>query len=182
MNEDFRNWWKDEFLRVEFMSAFDDVSEPLHCYSVALDDAGTLTDIRPPYLLGVKKNGKWGYVDIHHNFVIEPQFDNGFGICYNGILVNQKNGNYGGIYIETGKIAFSFVYQWLGFTYNDTYVARKGEIMCALLKPGDVKLTDFNYLGITNEIHNGTAGYLRKNWLGNYVKGRIDLNTGKELS
>lgn len=156
------------------------MSEPLHCYKVSLD--GTMTDICPPYLLGVKKNGMWGFVDVHHNFKVEPQFDNGFGLCYNGILVSQKNGNYGGIFLETGKTAFSFIYQWLGYAYNDTYVARKGEIMCALVKPGDIMLTDFKYLGITRECHNGTAGYLRKSFWGSDVKGTIDLNTGKELS
>lgn len=180
MNEDFREWWKDEFLRLEFNQAYDNVSEPLHCYKE--DSFGRMTDECPPYLLGVKKNGKWGYVDIHHRFVVEPQFDDGFALCTNGILVSKKNGNYGGIYLKTGKIAFSFVYQWLGYAYNNTYVARKGEIMCALLKPGDVKLTEFKYLGITNEIRNGTAGYLRKNFWGKHVEGRIDLNTGKELS
>lgn len=51
----------------EVPSNYQDVSEPLKEYTVKSD--GSLTLNREPRLLGVKVNGKWGWIDKFGRFV-----------------------------------------------------------------------------------------------------------------
>lgn len=161
---------------------FDDVSEPLKEYSVGLD--GSLTEISSSCtLLGVEKNGKWGWINTSGTFVIPAVYDSGFVVCYNGIIVLQKNGKWGAIYRDNpSELAFSFKYNYLSSFYRDTYVAYDNNSMCALVKPGDIYLTDYKYKGFSKYNRGNVTEYVRSGFLGREVRGDIDLNTGREIS
>ena len=72
----FENFWKKDNVVEYFKHKYEDISEPLEEYRVNHD--GSLTRIRSPRYLGVKKNGKWGWIDSSENFVIPAQYDTGF--------------------------------------------------------------------------------------------------------
>ena len=102
-------------------SRYDDVSEPLKEYKVGLD--GSLIELPSSCtLLGVEKYGKWGWIDTSDRFVIPAEYDSGFVLCYNGIIVLQKDEKYGALYRNSLTKAFHFRYSWLEYFYNDTYV------------------------------------------------------------
>lgn len=161
---------------------YDDVSEPLKEYKVGLD--GSLTETSTSCsLLGVEKNGKWGWINTSDVFVIPALYDSGFVGCYNGIIELQKNGKWGGIYRDNpSELAFSFRYHYLSSFYRDTYVAFNSNDMCALVKPGDVLLTEYKYKGFSKYNRGNVTEYVRSGFLGREVHGDIDLNTGRELT
>ena len=163
----------------EVPSNLQDVSEPLKEYKVGSD--GSLTLQREPWLLGVKVEGKWGWINKEGRFIIPPIYDYGFVLCYNDIIILEKNGKYGGLFSNGFQEAFEFKYNHLSYAYGKTYVARNNSDMCALVQPGDKMLTGFNYIGFMQP--NGTpyTEFVKKGFLGNRVTGRIDLSTGREL-
>lgn len=165
-----------------YKSQFDDVSEPLKEYLVGQD--GSLTETSSSCsLLGVEKNGKWGWIDTSGAFVIPAIYDSGFAGCYNGIIELQKNGKWGAIYRDNpSEQAFSFKYNYLSSFYRDTYCAFNSNDMCALVKPGDVLLTEYKYKGFSKYNSGNITEYVRSGFLGLEVRGKIDLNTGRELS
>ena len=163
----------------EVPSNYQDVSEPLKEYTVESD--GSLTLNREPRLLGVKVNDKWGWIDKSGRFVIPASYDTGFVLCYNGIIILEKNGRYGGLYINGFSEAFSFNYHHLSLAYGQTYVARNSSGMCALVQPGDRMLTGYNYIGFSQYNQGSVTEFVKRNILGIKTEGRIDLNTGREL-
>lgn len=176
----FDGFWENQELVAYFKNRYEDVSEPLKEYRVNGD--GTLTQLGPPTLLGVKRDGKWGWVNVSDEFVIPPVYDYGFVLCYDGIIIMVKNGYYGGIYRATLTPAFQFQYKYLSHFYNMTFLAHNSERLQALVKPGDIRLTDFKYIGFLEYNHRkDIAKYVRRNFWGNEVSGDIDLETGKEL-
>ena len=178
---DFANYWNDSSLRFRFESRYDDVSEPLAEYRVNSD--GSLTKLGAPTLLGVEKNGKWGWVNINNEFIIPPIFDSGFVLCYNGIIIMKKDGYYGALYRSTLSTAFQFRYTYLSHCYNQTFLAHRSDGLQALVKPGDIQLTDFKYIGLIEYNHRkDVAKYVRNNFFGMQVSGDINLETGRELS
>ena len=159
---------------------YDDVSEPLKEYRVGLD--GSLTETATSCtLLGVKKNGKWGWIDKSERFVIPALYDSGFVICYDGIIILDKDGCQGGIYRDNQSQAFKFRYQQLGHFYRDTYCAWNFNDRCALLKPGDVMVTGFDYKGFSKYNSGNITDYVKAGWFGD-KHGKIDILTGRELS
>ncbi len=176
---DFRNYYDNFSQQSFFESHYDDVSEPLKEYIV--EDDGSLTETSTSKtLLGVKRNGKWGWVDANNMFVIQPLYDTGFVTCYNGIMLPQKNGQWGGIYRRNGSIAFSFRYSHLSYAYRDTYVARNSSDKCALVRPGDQMLTGYNYIGFSTYNQGRRTEYVKAGFFGQ-SRGYIDLETGREL-
>ena len=61
-------------------------------------------------------------------------------------------------------------------TFNASLYGKWG-----LLKPGDIKLTDFKYIGFLHNDGGRYTRYHRKNFFGALVQGQIDLETGEEL-
>lgn len=159
---------------------FDDVSEPLKEYRVGLD--GSLTETATSCtLLGVEKYGKWGWIDTSGRFVIPAEYDSGFTSVYNGIIVLEKDGKYGALYRNSLTKAFHFRYSWLEHFYNETYVAWNDDERCALLKPGDIPLTHYDYKGFSKYNRGNITEYVKAGIFGD-KHGTIDINTGRELS
>ena len=175
----FSNYFKDFTQQLFFEPIYDEISEPLKEYSVEYDNSLRQTPTSDS-LLGVKMNGKWGWVDSNNCFVLLPLYDSGFVTCYNGIILLQKDGKWGGIYRNNGAIAFSFKYDRLGHAYNETYVAHNSNNRCALVKPGDRMLTGYNYIGFSIYNHGSITEYVKTGFWG-VSRGNIDLNTGREL-
>lgn len=163
----------------EVPSNLQDVSEPLKEYSVHPD--GSLSLDREPWLLGVKVNGKWGWINKAGRYIIPSEYDEGFVVCYNGIILLNKNGLCGGLYINNLATAFSFKYNELIYVYGKTYVAFNSSRKCALVQPGDRMLTDFDYLGFSIYNTGNITGFVKESFWGSKVEGKIDLNTGREL-
>ncbi|MBE6306628.1 MAG: WG repeat-containing protein [Bacteroidales bacterium] len=177
----FKNFFENDNQYRYFKSKYEDVSEPLYEYRVNSDRSLTL--LCEPTLLGVKKGGKWGWVNENNEFVIPPIYDHGFVICYDGIIVLEKNGYYGGLYRATLTTAFQFKYDYLSHMYNQTYLAQNSSGLQALVKPGDIRLTDYKYIGFKEYIYRSDiATYVRRGFFGNEVSGNIDLETGRELT
>lgn len=175
----FSNYFNNYDLRNYFESCYEDVSEPLKEYIVNND--GSLTETcTSDSLLGVCVNGKWGWVDMNNMFVIQPIYDSGFITCYNGIVVLQKNGQWGGLYRQNTATAFSFKYQYLGHAYGSTYTAQNYSNKLALVKPGDRLLTDFVYIGFSKYNVGSITEFVKSGFWGE-TRGRINLDTGREL-
>lgn len=105
-----------------YNSRFEDVSEPLKEYHVNLD--GSLEEVSSSCsLLGVRQNGKWGWIDTSGRFVISAVFDFGFVNCFDGIIVLSRNGCQGAIFRDDLSQAFQFKYKQLGHFYRDTFCA-----------------------------------------------------------
>ena len=175
----FKNYYNNDSQRYYFESRYEDVSEPLKEYNVG-DDGSLYETPTSETLLGVKKNGKWGWVDANNMFVIQPVYDSGFVTCYNGIITLSKNGNWGGIYRRNELIAFSFRYSHLSHAYRETYVARNSSNKCALVKPGDRMLTSYSYIGFSNYNRGAITEYVKSGFFGE-SRGNINLETGQEL-
>lgn len=161
-----------------YKTDIEDISEPLKEYEVLA--GGYLREISEPSLLGVRINGKWGWIDNSGKLIIPAEYDHGFGICYNGIIILKKNGKEGGLYRKDLTTAFSFKYDYLGHSYGNTYCAYLGD-KCFLVKPGDKVITSKKYLGFKLNYGNRYTDFIRCNFWGQTVKGRIDLETGEEL-
>lgn len=162
-----------------YKDRYEDVSEPLCEYMVTpynelVETSGSCS------LLGVKQNGKWGWIDKSEKFVIQPIYDFGFVLCIKGIIVLDKNGYQGGLYRETLKQAFSFQYRNLSYVWGDTFVAWNNNNRCALVKPGDYMLTSFKYKGFSKYNRGNVTEYVKGGLFGD-SSGLIDLDTGREL-
>lgn len=107
----FSNYWHNFEQQHYFETHYEEVSEPLKEYNVY--DGGRLEETyTSETLLGVKKNGKWGWVDYNDRFVIEPIYDTGFITCYNGYVFLRKNGKWGGLRRSDFSKTFSFIYDY----------------------------------------------------------------------
>ncbi len=175
----FKDYYNNINQRSYFESHYDDVSEPLKEYNVG-DDGSLYETATSETLLGVEKNGRWGWVDANNMFVIQPIYESGFVTCYNGIIILTKDGYWGGIYRRNGTIAFSFRYTHLSYAYRDTYVARNSMNKCALIKPGDRMLTSCNYIGFSEYNQGPITEYVKSGLFGK-SRGYIDLETGREI-
>lgn len=175
----FKNYYKNDSQRLFFESHYEDVSEPLKEYTVGDNDSLYQTATSET-LLGVKKNGKWGWVDSNNMFVIQPEYDSGFVTCFNGIITLAKNRSWGGIYRKNGSVAFSFRYNHLSHAYGETHIARNSNDKCALIKPVDRMLTNYSYIGFLENNGKRITGYVKSGFFG-VSRGYIDLETGREL-
>lgn len=174
----FDNFWKNENLVSYFKLNYEDFSEPLEEYRVNHD--GSLTRLRTPRYLGVKKNGKWGWIDSSERFVIPAIYDHGFVLCYDGVILLERNGVYGGLYIDTLTTAFQFKYNRLSYLKNGTYMAYDHNDKIALVRPGDIMLTSYKYTGFLEDYAHRIT-YVRHGFFGE-SSGIIDPITGRELS
>lgn len=174
----FRDFWNNSNTVAYFQSKYEDVSEPLKEYEVHKD--GSLTLVREPRLLGVKKNGKWGWINDSEMFVIPPIYDSGFVLCYDGVILLTKDGLYGGLYSSNFTTAFQFRYYRLSYLKAGTYIARDSSGMQALVRPGDNMLTSYRYVGFLEDYAHRIT-YVRKGFFGE-TSGLIDPETGNELS
>ena len=174
----FSNFFNNYSQRSYFESRYENVSEPLKEYTVGFDNLLHET-CTSESLLGVKINGKWGWVDSNNMFVIQPLYDSGFVTCYDGIIILQKNGRWGGVYRGNGSSAFSFKYEYLGHAYGSTYVAHNAN-RCALVKPGDRMLTGYTYKGFSRYYRGSVTEYVKPGFFSDST-GYIDLETGREL-
>ncbi len=179
--ETFNNFFENPAWVHEFEILYEDISEPLKEYWVNGD--GSLTLLNEPTLLGVRRNGKWGWVSTKKEFVIPPEYDSGWVLCYNGIIIMQKNGYFGGLYRSTLATAFGFKYSYLSCFYNQTFLAHDKNNMQALVKPGEIFLTRFKYLGFLEfKERKDIATYERLDFWGRKKTGIIHVETGSELS
>lgn len=175
----FTDFFNNYSIRSYFESRYEDISEPLKEYNVRYD--GSLIETSSSEsLLGVKKNGKWGWVDSNNRFVIQPEYDSGFVVCFDGIIILQKYGKWGGLYRRNLSTAFSFKYDYLGHAYDETYIVHNSGGKCALVKPGDRMLTGYNYIGFSKYNNGSITEYVKSGFFGE-SRGRIDLSTGREL-
>ena len=161
---------------------YEDYSEPMAEYYVL--EGGSLEQTPTSNtLIGVKRNGRWGWIDSDNHTILPFVFDSGFVTCYNGIILLQKDGKWGGVYRNDLKIAFDFQYGYLGHIYHNTYTASKvlGGLS-ALVKPGDVMLTGYRYGGFFNNGNRRYTKYVRTGLFGIQLEGEIDLETGREIS
>ena len=95
----------------------------------------------------------------------------------------KKDGYRGGLYRSTLTIAFQFRYKYLSHFYNQTFNAHRSDGLQTLVKPDDIQLTDFKYIGFIEYNHRkDIAKYVRNNFFGMQVSGDINLETGRELS
>jgi hypothetical protein len=178
----FKNYFQKPDLVAFFKCRYEDVGEPLENW-VLQQDGITSHKTEEPTLLSVKKNGKWGWVDLHNRFVIPPEYETGWVMCYDGLMIMQKNGKWGGIYLSDQSVAFKFNYPFPpSRIYKDTYLSYDNNQKCALIKPGDIMLTDYKYKGFLNPVIGRHITYVRNNWLGDEVRGQIDLLTGREVN
>ena len=143
--------WDAYNLRMKnyFESKYEDISEPLKEFTVHLD--GSMTEICEPKLLGVKKNGKWGWVNASDQFVIPAIYDSGFVLCYDGVIILAKDGKYGGLYSSNYTNAFQFKYKYLSYLKGGTYIVTNDSEKQALARPGDRLLTNFDYIGFLED-------------------------------
>lgn len=65
------------------------------------------------------------------------------------------------------------------YTYMATKTLRG---LQALVRPGDVFLTDYKYLGFLDNGYQRYTKYVRTGFFGIQIEGKIDLETGRELS
>ena len=95
----------------------------------------------------------------------------------------KKDEKYGGIYRNDFTTAFEFRYGFLSHVYHGTYMATKTlRGLQALVRPGDVFLTDYKYLGFLDNGYQRYTKYVRTGFFGIQIEGKIDLETGRELS
>lgn len=161
-----------------FHLGYEDMGEPLKEYTVVegkLHETDTSCT-----LIGVRKNGKCGWIDASGSIIIPFEYDNYWVVCHNGIIVLEKNGKYGGLYRHNLRTAFSFNYDYLSQCYNMTFNANKNGYW-GLVKPGDVMLTQFNYIGFYRNDGCRYTMFQKKELFGNISSGQIDLETGREL-
>ena len=178
----FNDFFQNSNLVAFFKLLYEDVGEPLKNY-VLQEDGFTSIATGEATLLSVKMDGKWGWVDIHNKFVIPPVYDTGWVMCYDGLMIMEKDGKWGGIYLYDQSVAFDFKYHFPpSRVYKDTYLSYNNRNKCALIKPGDIMLTDYKYIGLLNPVTGRYITYVRNNWLGQEIRGQIDLLTGRELS
>lgn len=174
------NKFGDNYDNVMFSGEYDDVSEPLKEFTV--DDEGRLCETSTSRtLLGVKskRTGRWGWINGSGTYVIPAEYDFGWILCYNGIIILEKNGKYGGLYRSGLKTAFNFVYDYVGYCYRDVYCVHKNNRV-ALMKPGEERVTGFDYVGITNDHIGPVFGYAKEGYSG-LKYGKINVLTGIEL-
>lgn len=163
--------------RETLLRDFEDASEPLTRYKSRPD--GMLVSLGAE-LFGVKKNGRWGWVDSSRNFVIPPVYDDGRPVCADGIIILRKNGCYGGLYYDTMTQAFDFKYNQLAYIPpTGTYAAFAHSGKQALVRPGDKRITRYRYSGFRFD-GVGNVEFVRESMLGT-VRGAIDPVTGCEL-
>lgn len=175
----FANFFQNDEMKYFYESRYEDVSEPLKEWFI--DGNGTCYEgPNSNSLLGVRVDGKWGWIDINCNFIIPHVYDNGWALCHNGIVILDRNGYQGGLYRDNQMIAFSFKYKSLGQFYRDTFCAWNSNNRCALVKPGDIMLTDFIYLGFSKNNDHNITEFVRIGLFGQ-KRGKIDLNTGREI-
>ena len=167
----FNNYYNDFSQQSYFETKYEEVSEPLVEYKVCYD--GSLEEVCRT-LFGVKKNGKWGWVDSSDRIVIPFEYDSGFVTCYDGVINLERYGKCGGLYRNSLRRAFDFIYDNLSHIYCDTYLGWKGD-KCALIKPGDKRLTDFKYSGFSIYRSGYITEYVRFDFLGRKITGNIDL-------
>lgn len=70
---------------------YEDYSEPMAEYYV-LEDGSLKQTPTSNTLIGVMRNGRWGWIDSDNNTIMPFFFDSGFVTCYNGIILLQKVG------------------------------------------------------------------------------------------
>ena len=175
----FKNYFSNGSQRYYFESRYEDVSEPLKEYNVG-DDGSLYETPTSKTLLGVKKNGKWGWVDANNMFVIQPVYDSGFALCFDGVILLTKDGLHGGLYSSNFTTAFQFKYKQLTYLKAGTYIARNSSSMQALVRPGDIMLTSYKYVGFLEDYAHRIT-YVRNGFFGE-ISGLIDPETGNELS
>lgn len=165
-----------------FRLKYEDVSEPLMEYEVSLN--GSLTLKRAPWLLGVQKNGRWGWIDTDERFVIPPIYDYGYALCYDSVVILEKGGKYGALYTsDFTKEAFSFRYAYISRENYDTFIVHNSLGLCALAKTGDCLITGYYYLGfLKKQVAPHLLTYARYGLFGVKLMGEIDLRNGKEVS
>lgn len=178
----FQNFFDNKEAVKYFKSKYDDISEPLMEYEIEYD--GSLRLIREPRLLGVEKNGKWGWIDVNEHFVIPALYDYGFVLCYSGVVLLEKDGKYGALYTsDFSTVAFSFKYDHITAEKYNTFILTNSLGNCALARPGDDLLTGFNYLGfLKRQIQPHLLTYAKVGLLGIKYMGEIDLRDGREVS
>lgn len=169
----------DNFDNVMFSGEYDGVSEPLKEYTV--DDEGRLFQTATSCtLLGVKSKstGRWGWIDTNGTYIIPAEYDSGWILCYNGVIILEKNGKYGGLYRNNQRTAFNFAYDYVGHCYRDVYCVHKNNRV-ALMRPGEERVTGFDYAGITNDHVGAVFGYAKEGYSG-LKYGRVNVLTGVE--
>lgn len=168
----------DKFWKIK--EKYDDYSEELREYNVK--DDGTLELIGEPTLLGVKKDGKWGWINVEEVFEIPPLYDNGFVCCYNGYIFQiEKDGLFGVLNRRDGTVAISFEHAYLSHIYNTTFLSMNNNGLGGLIKPGNIRLTPTVY-GFKKGAYGRYCEFVKWNSWGRKTEGRIDLETGKEYS
>ena len=173
------NKFGNNYDNVMFCGRYDDVSEPLKEYFV--DDEGYIHETPTSCtLLGVKSKstGRWGWIDTGGTYVLPAEFDNGWILCHNEIIILEKNGKYGGIFRNDQRIAFNFIYDYIGHIFRDVFCVHRNNRV-ALMRPGENRITDFDYLGITRDHIGPVFGYVKKTLFGQ-KSGKINVLTGVE--
>lgn len=169
--------------RIAIAYGYDDFSEPLAEINYHAGRNGEDAQTHNT-LLGVKKNGKWGWIDAEGNVKIPFEYDYGWALCTNGIILLDKDGRRGGLFRKDFSQAFAFKYEGvagLGHVYEDTFISMMpGDDLWGLVKPGDIRITESNKYDFL--INNGErfTGF-RKRTLFGWTEGRIDLLTGHEM-
>lgn len=166
---------------VKYSWRFEDVSEPMKEFIIAHDGSSQEASTSCT-LMGVRKNGKWGWIDTNEHLVIPCMYDSGFTQAENGIIILCKDGLWGGLYRDNFSIAFTFKYTGIITQFHrDTFVVWNNRNRCALIKPGDIMLTGFDYKGFSKFNRGKITEYVRASFFGE-VHGDIDLETGREIS
>lgn len=132
-------------------------------------------DLKP-----LKVNGKYGWVDKDNHFVIQPLYDSPCARYYNGIVILQKNGYEGGVFLDSGRIAFQFQYRQLGWMYNETFQSINSDGTVTIIKPGDKELSSHKYSRFYFNDNQRYIRFVRRGFLGSEIEGVLDLETGEE--
>ena len=128
----------------------------------------------------LKVNGKYGWVDENNNFVIQPLYDSPCARCYNGIVILQKDGWEGGIFLDSGRIALQFIHRQLGWMYKETFQSINSDGTATIIKPGDRQLSSHKYSRFYFNNNERYIHYVRRNFWGKEIRGVLDLETGEE--
>ena len=126
-------------------------------------------------------NGKYGWVDNDGNFIIEPKYDSPCAECYNDIVILEKNGYVGGIFLHNRKIAFKFMYRQLGWMYNETFQSINADGTVILIKPGDIIISQHKYSSFYFNDHQRFIRFVRYGLFRRIIEGTLDLETGEEV-
>ena len=133
--------------RIAVAYGYDDFSEPLAEINYHAGRNGEYAETHNT-LLGVKKNGKWGWIDAEGNVKIPFEYDSGWVTCSNGIIILDKNERAGGLWRKNFSQAFAFKYAGgygLSHFYEDTFNSMMpGDDLWGLVKPGDIRITESN--------------------------------------